>query len=95
MDLGAACFEKVSSSCLNTFGVNEDDRSGGFDIYLLHVSFESIDDQARRESFQSIPTTLELPQEQVDLLIELAPELLQEDPEFHILLRDLGAHIAE
>ena len=93
MEIGTACYEKVSNSCANTFEVTEDDPSGEFDIYLLHVSFDWIKDQAKRERFKSIPTTLELPREDVDMLIEVVPELLHEDPEFHSLLRDLGAHI--
>lgn len=94
VDMGTTCYEKVSSSCINTFGVVEDDP-GEFDIYLLHINFDLIEDQARREMFQSIPTTLELPREDVDKLIEVAPELLNEDLEFHTLLRDLGAHIVD
>ncbi len=39
----------------------------------------------------SIPTKLELPREDVDLLIDVAPELLHEDPDFHLLLQDLDA----
>jgi len=93
VELGAGCYEKVSSSCLNTFKVVEDDPTAEFEIYLLHVSFELIEDQAKRERFQSIRTTLELPREDVDMLIEVVPELLHEDPEFHSLLQDLGAHI--
>ncbi|MDX2416112.1 MAG: patatin-like phospholipase family protein [Xanthomonadales bacterium] len=93
VEIGTACYEKVSNSCANTFEVTEDDPSGEFDIYLLHVSFDWIKDQAKRERFKSIPTTLELPREDVDMLIEVVPELLHEDPEFHSLLRDLEAHI--
>ena len=64
-------------------------------MYLVHVSFEAIEDQARRERFQTIPTKLELPREDIDRLIEVAPELLYDDPEFQSLLQDLGAHITD
>ena len=93
VEMGAASYEKVSSSCLNAFEVMEDDPSGEFDIYLLHVSFDRIEDPVKRERFQSVPTTLQLSREDVDMLIEVVPELLQEDPEFHALMRDLEAHI--
>ena len=93
VEMGAACYEKVSNSCLKTFAVTEGDPSVEFDTYLLHVGFDRINDPAKRERFQSIPTTLELPREDVDMLIEVVPELFQEDPEFHFLLRDLAAHI--
>jgi len=93
VEMGAECYEKVSSNCLNSFEITEDEQSGEFDTYLLHVSFDRINDPAKRERFQSIPTTLELPRKDVDMLIEVVPELLQEDPEFRALMRDLEAHI--
>lgn len=93
VEMGAACYGKVSDSCLDTFDVTEDDMPDEFDIYLLHVSFDRIKDRAKRKRFQSVPTTLELPREDVDMLIEVVPELLQADPEFDLLLRDLEAHI--
>ena len=95
VETGEGCYEKVSSSCLTKFGVTIDDQPLELDIYLIHVSFELIDDRARRERFQSIPTKLELPREEVDLLIDVAPELMHEDPEFHHLLQDLDARIVE
>jgi NTE family protein len=95
MDLGEGCYEKVSSSCFSKLGVTADNQPKELDIFLIHVSFESIDDRARRERFQSIPTKLELPREDVDLLIDIAPELLHEDPDFHQLLQDLDARIVD
>jgi len=95
VELGAACHDEVSSSCLSTFENESDKQSVEFDMYLIHVNFDAIEDPARREIFQSIPTTLELPREEVDQLIQVAPELLHQDPEFQLLLRDLGAHIAD
>jgi NTE family protein len=94
-DTGAECYELVSNSCFTKFGVKGDSQALNFDIYLIHVSFESIEDQTRRERFQSIPTKMELPQEEVDLLIEVAPELINEEPEFHHLLQDLDARIVD
>ena len=95
VELGAACYDKVSASCISTFSNTDAIRSVEFDMYLVHVSFEAIEDQARRERFQTIPTKLELPREDVDRLIEVAPELLYDDPEFQSLLQDLGAHITD
>jgi len=94
-DQGAACEEKVFGSCLEKFGVTDDSPAPGSGIYLVHVSFELIDDQARRESFQTIPTSLQLPRADIDRLIDVAPELMNEDPEFHTLLRDLGARVSD
>lgn len=58
---------------------------------MLHVSFESIKDQARREKFQGIPTKLELPRETVDELIDVGPELVNAIPDFHRLVEDLDS----
>jgi len=94
-DADDACKGKVSRSCLEKLGVTGDSPSTGSAVYLVHVSFELIDDPARRQSFQSIPTSLQLPREDIDRLIEVAPELMNEDPEFHALLRDLGAKVSD
>ncbi len=95
VELGEVCYEKVSDNCLSAFANKDTNTSVTFDMYLVHVSFEEMEDQARRERFQTIPTTLELPREDIDLLIEVAPELLHEDSEFQSLLQDLGAYISD
>ena len=63
----------------------------GLDIYLVHLNFALIDDAERRKRFQTIPTTLQLSKEDVDALVNVAPELLRAEPEFQTLLDDLGA----
>ncbi len=95
LEMDEACNEKAFASCVSMFGAGLDDPPRAYDIYLIHVSFRSIDDKARRESFQSIPTKLELPKDQIDRLIEVAPELIHDDPGFHHLLRDLEARIRD
>ncbi len=95
VNMGEGCYEKVSRSCFNSFGVEGDKRPLEFNIYLIHVSFESLEEQSRRAGFQAIPTKLELPQTDIDVLIEIAPELLREDPEFNHLLKDLDARIVD
>ena len=87
---GESCPQTVTDNCYQKFGVTEDVRPPDIRLYLLHVSFESLDDEARREQFQSIPTSLQLPRETVDKLIEVAPELVNEIPDFHRLVSDLG-----
>lgn len=89
------CFETVSESCRESFGLAADSQPIEPDIHLLHVSFELLEDQTMRQHFQSIPTKLELPRETVDSLIDIAPSLLQQDPEFHALLKELGARVVE
>ncbi len=69
------------------------DRPPNLDLYMVHVSFESIDDESRRRKLQTIPTTLQLPKEDVDLLIDSAPELVNQAPDFQKLMRDLAARV--
>jgi len=85
----------VSARCLDQFGLTDVDPPPEFGIYLVHVSFELIEDEATRQRFQTIPTKLQLPREDIDRLIEVAPELLNEEPDFHALIRDLGARVAD
>jgi len=95
LDLGDTCAGEVSASCLEKLGVTGESPAAGTGVYLVHVSFELIDDPARRQSFQAIPTSLQLPREDIDRLIEVASELINEDREFHTLLRDLDAHVSD
>jgi len=85
------CRERAETSCFEEFGVTDDVGPPAFDIYLVHLSFDLIDDVERRKRFETIPTTLQLSKEDVDALIDIAPELLRQDPEFQTLLRDLDA----
>ncbi len=87
---GESCEKTVTNNCYEKFGVTDDVRPPDIKLYLLHVSFESLDDDARREQFQSIPTTLQLPRETVDQLIDVAPDLVNEIPDFHRLVEDLN-----
>ena len=89
------CIETVARSCLETFGQAVDEKTFEPDIHLLHVSFELLEDQSKRQHFQSIPTKLELPRETLDSLIDIAPRLLEQDPEFHTLLKELGARFVD
>ncbi len=93
IDLGGGCYERVRDNCFEKFKVSDSNRPLDLDIYIIHVSFELIEDKARRDRFQAIPTKLQLPEEDIDLLIDLAPELINEEPEFHHLVQDLDARI--
>lgn len=73
----------------------EDISSGRklLDFYVVHLSFDSISDKKEREYFNDIPTTLSLPEEQVDRLRGVAGLLLYSNTEFLKLLDDIGATI--
>ncbi len=89
------CRERAETSCFEEFGITDDGGPPGLDIYLVHLSFDLIDDIERRERYETIPTTLQLPKEDVDALVDIAPELLRAEPEFQTLLDDLGAEFPE
>jgi hypothetical protein len=88
---GDSCRDRAITSCFEEFGVTSAASPPDLDIYLVHLNFDLIDDIERRERYETIPTTLQLSKEDVDALIDIAPELLREEPEFHALLDDLGA----
>lgn len=85
------CAAKVRNSCFEEFGVAGPVPPRDLDIYLVHLNFELIDDEERRTRYETIPTKLQLPREDVDDLVDLGLELLREEPEFEHLLLDLNA----
>jgi len=87
------CHKKVLESCLKELRLTEASVPSELDVYIIHVSFDAIEDSQRRERFQSIPTTLQLPKKDIDALIDVAPELINEAPEFHHLMQDLDARV--
>ena len=70
------------------------DTGLGSQFSFVQGNFDLIEDHDRRR-FHSIPTTLQLPKEDVDALINLAPELMNEEPEFLRLLNDLEASVID
>jgi len=90
-----SCRQRIETSCYEEFGVTDDGGPPALDIYQVHLSFDLIDDVERRKRFETIPTTLQLSKEDVDALIDIAPELLRKEPEFQALLQDLDAEYIE
>ena len=60
------------------------------DFYLIEVALRDIADNAERERFRAIPTSLSLPKEDVDRLRQLGRRTLRESPEMQRLLRDMA-----
>ncbi len=58
--------------------------------YLILLDFDGIQDPERRSALNQIPTSFDLNDEQVDLLIDAGGELLRTNPEFQRLLNDIG-----
>ncbi len=65
------------------------------EIYISHITFASLPDKGEREYFQSIPTALSLPAEQVDKLREVGGRLLFSQKSFIKLVGDLSGKITE
>ena len=65
------------------------------EFYIVHVAFDALPDQEERDYFNSIPTSLYLPKEQVDRLREAAAEILYCDKDFQKLVKDMGGKMPE
>jgi hypothetical protein len=68
-------------------------RSGTDDqprIYFIRVDFHASQDPAERAFFDSVPTSLFLPPEMAERLIEGGQRLLRESPAYQGLLNDLA-----
>ena len=60
-------------------------------FYVIEVSFEAAEEEAERKYLNSVPTSLSLPDEDVDHLRQSARQILRNNPEFQRLLRDLAS----
>jgi NTE family protein len=60
-------------------------------FYLIEVSLADLPDPAMREQLMAVPTSLELPAEQVDALRREAAAALRRSPAFQRLMRELEA----
>jgi NTE family protein len=62
---------------------------------IIHISFDEIADEEERNFFENLPTSLQLPPENVDRVREKAGELLYQSEEFKELIAVLGGTIPE
>lgn len=63
----------------------------GPERYFVYLRFDAVEDPELRRRLKSVPTSLSLPRETVDLLIDSAPVLLEASPDYRRLLSDLAA----
>lgn len=87
----ADCSERELQRCFSVFGLSDAAKPPQTDLYLIHLRFEVIDDGDLRRRLETIPTTLQLPRESIDLLIESAPKMIAESHEFQRLMMDLSS----
>jgi NTE family protein len=65
------------------------------DIYAIDVSFAQLKDKAELAYLNQQPTSFVLTDEAVDRLRAAAGRILQESPDFHRLLKDVGARVKD
>lgn len=84
------CEDQRRTECDETFRETEADRPPSPQLYKIHVRLEAIKDPELRQQLQSIQTTLQLPRDQVDLLIKAAATLLDQSDDYQRLVYDLA-----
>jgi NTE family protein len=67
----------------------EGHTDGPVDFEFIEVGFDHILDDAQRDRLKSLPTSLKLPQEDVDLLRQSARQILNQHPTFQRVLAGL------
>jgi len=63
----------------------------GPERYFVYLRFDSLEDPELRKKLKSVPTSLSLARETVDLLVDSAPLLLEASPDYRRLVSDLAA----
>ena len=63
------------------------------DLYVVDVSFQTLEDRNELEYLNNLPTSLVLPDVAVDRLRAAAGKIILASPEFQRLLKDVGARI--
>jgi hypothetical protein len=85
---GRACEAQQVARCREHLKVHELPHP---DLYLIHVRFEAIGDEEAKRKLQGIATRLQLPRDQVDLLVDWARRLLRGSTRYQTLVRALQA----
>ena len=74
-----------------SFAEAQRSQDKAIDLYFIHLRLEALPEGEEQDRLLAIPTTLQLSEEDADLLISAAPKLLAESAELRRLLDDLGA----
>ncbi|MEA1946418.1 MAG: hypothetical protein U9N83_03840 [Thermodesulfobacteriota bacterium] len=73
--------------------VGSGDNRKPIQTYLVEVGFDALPDRAEQIKYADIPTALQLPEDTVDRLREVAGRILYGSKQFQKLVRDLGGKI--
>lgn len=79
------------TECLEEAVATKNDEPVSARLYNVHMRFDAITNADEQLRLEAIPTRLQLPKEDVDLLITAASRLLTESDEYQRILDDLGA----
>ena len=83
------CLAQEKDQCYEDQRLTEAYRQPTPKLHTVHVRFDAIRDEKNRRRLQRLPTSLQLPPEDVQLLIDAAATLLSESKPFADLLMDL------
>lgn len=83
------CQRDSVAMCRELFALTDADRPPHPDLYRIHIRFDAVRDPDLRRELQEIPTTLQLPRDTVNELIQVAGTLLEQSEQFQQLKRDL------
>ncbi len=86
---GTECESRLREECYSEFGATESDQPPHPALYEIHIRLEAIKDKSLRKRLAAEPTTLQLPREDVDLLINAGATLLDQSQVYQKLLVDL------
>jgi NTE family protein len=85
------CQQDRQKECYDTFNATDRFRPHVPKYYEIRVQFEAIKDPAERAAVEAIPTNLELPKEDLQMLRRVSREVLDQSPDYKKLLADLRA----
>jgi NTE family protein len=86
-----SCQQDRQSECYRMFNATDQFRPPVPEYYEVHVQFEAIKNPADRLAAESMPTSLELPERDVELLERVAREILEGSDQYQKLLAALKA----
>lgn len=85
-----ACEAERRTQCYEKENASDQYRPPHPKLYLIHVRFEAIPDEAVKQQLKRIGTRLQLPKDEVDALVLWARWLLRDAQRYRDLLQDLG-----
>ncbi len=84
-----SCVQERQQDCYQALNAGDQYRVRVPKYYEIHVQFDAIKDPEQRAALEKIPTTLQLPDEDVRILVQAAGEILDQSKDYRELLTDL------